>query len=138
MCRIQYNKANINSNQVNHGGSMLKIAIVDDDSVFLNQTELILINTLNRRQCDFSLSKYFSAEEFLNDKNNININIAILDIELNDMNGIELSKTLYTLKKKTIFQNHYSNFPPKKQVNKTFSFTTYSFSSYPNIYQQFS
>lgn len=103
---------------------MLKIAIVDDDSVFLNQTELILINTLNRRQCDFSLSKYFSAEEFLNDKNNININIAILDIELNDMNGIELSKTLYTLNKKTImiFLTSHDIF-----IRKAFGLNVYRF-----------
>lgn len=81
---------------------MLNISLVEDESVYLDKVERILISTLNSKQCNFSLSKYHSAEELLNDKNSKYIDLAFLDIQLINMNGIELSKKLYSFNKRII------------------------------------
>lgn len=70
----------------------MKIAICDDDNIYLEDAEKHIKQYFTERSKSYELFKFDSSEGILN--SNKDFNIAILDIEMNGANGIEIGKEL--------------------------------------------
>ena len=71
---------------------MLKIAICDDNIEDLNHTKKLLQDIFSEQKLEYELRTFASANELLN--NTLKIDIGILDIVMDEQNGIELGRKL--------------------------------------------
>ena len=71
---------------------MIKVAICDDNSEDLSSAKVIFASVFDKLGIDNVLQLFTSAEEMLADKQDIDL--AILDIEINGENGIDLGRQL--------------------------------------------
>lgn len=71
---------------------MLYIAVCDDDKDDLNKLSDIINDILTKNNIDYELQKYLSANEMLQEIKQLDI--GILDISMEEMNGIELGRKL--------------------------------------------
>lgn len=69
---------------------MITIAICDDDKSQTNS----LKNTINKWNCQTIITEYNSAEQFLFDYADKPCDLLLLDIEMGNMNGMELARSL--------------------------------------------
>ncbi|MBK9272087.1 MAG: response regulator transcription factor [Saprospiraceae bacterium] len=69
---------------------MIRVAIVDDHMMFVDGIESILSN---ENHIDL-ISKYHSGKDLMDAISHLNIDVLLLDINLPDMSGIELCKTI--------------------------------------------
>lgn len=74
---------------------MIKVAICDDNSEDLSSAKGIFTSVFDKLGIDNVLQLFTSAEEMLADKKDIDL--AILDIEINDENGIDLGRHLKSI-----------------------------------------
>lgn len=73
---------------------MIKIAICDDESIFL-ENEINIISRCMNRICDFeySIDTYKSGKEFVEkNQGDIAYDIIFLDINMDDMDGLEIAR----------------------------------------------
>lgn len=76
---------------------MYKLAMCDDDAVFLDNTEKIVLqyNLTHKSQYGFQIHKYISPNELLNDlAESANYDIFLLDMEMPEMSGTDLAKRI--------------------------------------------
>ena len=67
----------------------MKIAIVDDDSVFMDEVKDIIVERINKIGInDFSISTFSSPEQLLVDIHSFDL--LIIDVEINQYNGISI------------------------------------------------
>jgi FixJ family two-component response regulator len=66
------------------------IAVIDDDLGILVSLELVLSS------CGYHAALFASAEEFLNAASTLEASCLIVDIQLGDISGVELVRTLYS------------------------------------------
>lgn len=67
----------------------MKIAIVDDDSVFMDEVKDIIVERINKIGInDFSISTFSSPEQLLVDIHSFDL--LIIDVEINQYNGITI------------------------------------------------
>ncbi len=71
---------------------MIKFAIVDDEHVIATKIEKILNVTLFNMDIEYKISIFTDAKKFIRNLELCNVDIVILDIEINDFNGIEIAK----------------------------------------------
>ncbi len=71
---------------------MLEIAICDDNIDDLNNTKMLLQAIFSEQKLEYELRTFVSANELLS--NTLKIDIGILDIVMDDHNGIELGRKL--------------------------------------------
>ena len=92
---------------------MIKIAICDDKKTHQQKAKNMIRDILLRDNVQASVSVFYSAEEML-DKINRNYipNIAVLDIEMDGKNGIDLAKEMNKIVPdcRLIFLTAYSNY----------------------------
>ena len=75
---------------------MLKIAVVDDDMVFVNKLSNIIAKTCNQSKIECSLQKYSNGMDILS--NYSQFHLIFLDIEMPFCNGIETAEKINKLK----------------------------------------
>ena len=67
----------------------MKIAIVDDDSIFMDEVKDIIVERINKIGInDFSISTFSSPEQLLVDIHSFDL--LIIDVEINQYNGISI------------------------------------------------
>lgn len=67
----------------------MEIAIVDDDSIFMDEVKDIIVERINKIGItDFSISTFSSPEQLLVDIHSFDL--LIIDVELNRYNGISI------------------------------------------------
>lgn len=67
----------------------MKIAIIDDDSIFMDEVKDIIGERINKIGInDFSISTFFSPEQLLVDIHSFDL--LIIDVEINQYNGISI------------------------------------------------
>lgn len=71
---------------------MINVLVCDDDKDILSEVEALLKNYENAVGADFNIDLHTSGDFIFNEKKKYDI--AVLDIEMPKINGIELSKTL--------------------------------------------
>ena len=75
---------------------MIKIIMCDDDRKFIEQFEKLILKYFENSHREVIVERYYSAEELLLSDTKI-IDIAFLDVEMKDINGIQLG---YEIQKK--------------------------------------
>ena len=75
---------------------MTKIIMCDDDRKFIEQFEKLILKYFENSHREVIVERYYSAEELLLSNTKI-IDIAFLDVEMKDINGIQLG---YEIQKK--------------------------------------
>ena len=80
----------------NRGSKMvIKIAICDDDLNYLNSLENMLKSYFENKNYTLELSKFNTARNLILDiQDGSNFDIAIIDIEMPDINGMELARII--------------------------------------------
>lgn len=74
---------------------MVKIALCDDEEIQLDNLEKYINEWSKISKREVGIDKFLSAEEFLFDwKNGEEYNIALLDIQMSKMDGIQLAKKI--------------------------------------------
>lgn len=74
----------------------MKIAIVDDDSVFMDEVKDIIVERINKIGInDFSISTFSSPEQLLVDIHSFDL--LIIDVEINRYNGISICNQIRKL-----------------------------------------
>lgn len=74
---------------------MVKIALCDDEEIQLDNLEKYINEWSKISKKEVSIDKFLSAEEFLFDwKNGEEYNIALLDIQMSKMDGLQLAKKI--------------------------------------------
>ncbi len=68
---------------------MIKIIMCDDDRKFIEQFEKLILKYFENSHREVIVERYYSAEELLLSNTKI-IDIAFLDVEMKDINGIQL------------------------------------------------
>lgn len=72
---------------------MLKIAVCDDEVVFLNKLCGIIAQYLEGRKVDYAIDVFASGKEFVSDSTDITkYNIVFLDVNMAEMDGIQTAK----------------------------------------------
>lgn len=88
----------------------MKIAICDDELEYINDVKKHLNQYSYEHGITFEIFDYCTSDEILNDKNNFDI--AILDIEMDGKNGIDIGRELQTFNPDVVLiyvtaYNHY-------------------------------
>lgn len=88
---------------------MITVGICDDEIDIVNEISEIIEKYFDHKY-EYEIYKYVSSEEIL--RQNIRFDILFLDIEIDEINGIDIAKTLRKryLETKIIFITNYSNF----------------------------
>jgi len=73
---------------------MIRIAIVDDEEIFVEYVKNVLIEYQNENQLDFSIASFSNAEDLYSYLSENSCDLIYLDIELDEMNGVELGKII--------------------------------------------
>lgn len=77
---------------------MLKIAICDDESIYLKKIKRIISSYLTEKQIDFQISCFGSGEQLIDQsKINLEYNMVFLDVNMKELDGIETAKIIRTL-----------------------------------------
>ncbi len=77
---------------------IIKIAICDDDLNYLNSLENMLKSYFENKNYTLELSKFNTAKNLILDiQDGSNFDIAIIDIEMPDVNGMKLAQTINDL-----------------------------------------
>lgn len=76
----------------NIGGDILKIAVCDDEKSYVDHIRQHLTFYSTDRHIDLEIYVFYSSTDLL--KSNIKFNIAILDVEMPGINGIEIGRML--------------------------------------------
>ena len=71
---------------------MLEIAVCDDDMADLERAVTMLHKIFTSQQIAYHIEQFVSANQML--ENISNIDIGILDISMEELNGIKLGRTL--------------------------------------------
>ena len=72
-----------------------KIAICDDEREQLTKLEALVTNWASKMGCGYSIRSFTSAEEFLFEyEEDKAYDILLLDVEMNNISGIELAKRI--------------------------------------------
>ena len=89
---------------------MLKIAVVDDDMVFVNKLSNIIAKTCNQSKMEYTLQKYSNGMDILS--NYSQFHLIFLDIEMPEMNGLAFANHLEELHidSKIVFLTAYSRY----------------------------
>lgn len=94
----------------------MKIAIVDDDSVFIDEVKDIIVERITKVGIsDYSISTFSSPEQLLVDVHSFDL--LIIDVEINQYNGINIC-------------NQIRNFNTDILIMFISSYTTYVFNSF--------
>lgn len=103
---------------------MLRIAVCDDDKIFLNRVKLYIDDSAKKLNFDASVTTFTSALPFLSAHINKNFDIVFLDIKMPDMDGITAAKRMRQIPSKTklIFLTSM-----ERTVYESFSFAPYNF-----------
>ena len=74
--------------EIDGGQEMLKIAVCDDEAVFLNKLCGIIAQYLEGRKVDYAIDVFASGKEFVSDSTDITkYNIVFLDVNMAEMDG---------------------------------------------------
>lgn len=88
----------------------MRIAICDDNKNEINQIFEVVSQTINKLEISAKINLFHSGKDILKEK--ISYDLLLLDIELNDMNGISLAKKIrkYNRNCIIIFISNYNNY----------------------------
>ncbi|MBQ3566110.1 MAG: response regulator transcription factor [Oscillospiraceae bacterium] len=87
---------------------MIRIAIVDDDKKICNQVENYLIKIAKEQSITIDTEVYYSGEELCKQlQNNEFFDLIFLDIEMNEISGLEASNTIRNIMKNESTQIAY-------------------------------
>lgn len=87
---------------------MLKIAICDDEKVFAEKLASVVSKYLKEKQIIFEIDIYLSGKEFINIGADITkYKIVFLDVNMEEVDGIETARKLRQLCKETFAQDFY-------------------------------
>ena len=101
---------------------MLRIAVVDDEVLVIETLKTLLTEFYVSRSVSFSISTYQSGEELL--QNPEHMDIVLLDIQMEGMDGIETAQELREKDKKTVLF-YITNF--QNEMLRTFSVHPFAF-----------
>lgn len=111
---IYWKYDSIKSQKENMNGAlgMIKFAIIDDNIEMHKVILRLLEKTQSLSALEWSYESFYSSEEFMLKKENNRFDIILLDIELPDMSGIELSEWIRTQSKDNyiIFLTSYEHY----------------------------
>lgn len=79
----------------------MRIAICDDDQVYLNMISGILKSEFESRNIDCEMTPFLSCNEFLTEHRESNFDAVFLDIVMPETNGFEAAKELRKISEKT-------------------------------------
>lgn len=74
---------------------MLRIAICDDEKIFLKQENELIAKILDESNNEYEIKKYTSGKELLKSKEKIaKYDIVFLDVNMNEIDGLETAKRI--------------------------------------------
>lgn len=80
---------------------MIRIAICDDEVLYLKKIERLIRADLKNRQVDFTIDCFESGKMFIEQfKKNLYYDIAFLDVNMEEIDGVETAKIIRTLSEK--------------------------------------
>ena len=82
---------------------MIRIAIVDDEKLFLERIRKLLIQIMDSSDVEYSISTYIDSDNSLN--SDLQFDLLLFDIDMPKINGFDLVKQINSLPLKT---NRYS------------------------------
>lgn len=89
-----------------------KIAVCDDDPIFIKETTNLIINYQFERDIDLTLSPFTSSKSLLANFRHANdYQIVFLDIEMPELNGIELASIIRSSIDRHVFIVFVSSYP---------------------------
>lgn len=83
------------------GGDNLRIAVCDDEQLFLDLITSILIKEFKNHNIDCEIVPFKMCKEFLSSHRSNNFDIVFLDIVMPEINGFEAAKELRRISEKT-------------------------------------
>lgn len=91
---------------------MIKIAVVDDEEMFILSFQKDLKRLFKQNNVDFLISSFTSGSEFLESYEEAKYDLIFLDIDIPDVNGIEIASDIRSKKINTelIFVSGHDNF----------------------------
>ena len=107
-----------------------RIAICDDDALFIEQTTKLILNYQFERNTDFTISSFKNGKNLLsNFKNSGDFQILFLDIEMPELNGIELASIIRTSIDRHVFIVFISSYP--EYMHESFKVHPYNYLQKP-------
>lgn len=100
---------------------MIRVAIVDDEKVFLEKIEMLLTQIMTSASVEYSISTYIDSDDFLN--SDLQFDLLLFDIDMPKINGFDLVKRINSLPLKT---NQYSVIYISNYENLVFESFKYS------------
>ena len=70
----------------------MRIAVCDDEKIYLERTCELIASFLNGKGIEYSIDAYESSKKFIESKNDYDF--AFLDIEMGEINGLKIAKNL--------------------------------------------
>ena len=67
---------------------MIRIAIVDDEKLFLERIRKLLIQIMDSSDVEYSISTYIDSDNFLN--SDLQFDLLLFDIDMPKINGFDL------------------------------------------------
>ena len=92
---------------------MLQIAICDDEKFYRDRIQTLLAGYLEKRQLEYTITRFFSGEDFLSRGENIvQFDIVFLDISINAIDGIETALQIRAFQSRTeiVFVTAFINY----------------------------
>ncbi len=90
---------------------MISIGICDDESIHRNKIKQILVDNLSTHNTDYKIYEYDSGESLLSKYTN-NLDILIMDIQMNSINGMDTARKIREIDDNVeiIFMTSFSEF----------------------------
>lgn len=91
---------------------MIRIAIVDDEKLFLERIRKLLIQIMDSSDVEYSISTYIDSDNFLN--SDLQFDLLLFDIDMPKINGFDLVRQINSLPLKinrysVIYISNYEN-----------------------------
>lgn len=106
------------------GGKMIKIAVVDDDQLFVTEYKKNLKKLFNNHEVECEIDTYTEAYYFQGVQNDKNYNLIFLDIDMPEITGIDLADEIRKMNSRVtlVFVSNHDHF-----VFETFRYAAYRF-----------
>ncbi len=91
---------------------MIRIAIVDDEKIFLEKIKMLLIQIMVSTNVEYTISTYIDSDDFLN--SDLQFDLLLFDIDMPKINGFDLVRRINALPLKNsrysvIYVSNYEN-----------------------------
>lgn len=86
---------------------MIKIAICDDDKIFLEKMKKYVGEAFGKHTSDYRIITYSNSVLFSNENQNYGFNVLFLDIDMPNKSGFDLAKELRSNFSNCLYRAYY-------------------------------